>query len=225
MHVLVVEDEADQARQIEAALHEAGFTVSMASDGEEAMFLGRTIPFDAIVLDAGLPIMDGVYVLSRWREEGMASPVLMLSARDRETDRRAGWTAGCEAYMIKPFAMWELIANLRALIRSFAGQTSARLVCGHVEVDVEQKVVTVDSRRIAIRPKPYQILVYLLHHQGEVIGREQLLDHIYGWNNHPETNTIEVFINDLRRAVGPDILKTRRGFGYVLDCPGNGNSG
>lgn len=221
MHVLVVEDNRELAAQIKSALEAEDFTVSLAHDGEEGHFLGETVELDAVVLDIGLPIMDGIYVLNKWRQAGIGMPVLILSARDSEADRRLGWSAGCEAYLTKPFLMWELVANLRALIRRSAGLASSVLRCGALEVDTDRKTVMLDGRALTLRPKVYQTLLFLLHHQGEAVARDRLLDHLYGWNGHPETNTIEVFIKDLRGLIGAEYIKTRRGFGYVLECPEN----
>ncbi len=219
MHILVVEDEQDQSSQIEEALVDAGFTVSTAGDGEEALFLGRTVPYDAVVLDVGLPIMDGIYVIRQWRSEDLNMPVLILSTRADEQDRKAGWAAGCEAYMTKPFLMWELIANLRALIRQAAGHGGPLLSCGDLSIDMERQCLFKKGTPIGLRPKPYQLIEYLLLHRDEVVSKDTLLDHLYGWDNHPETNTIEVFVRELRQKVGKEYIVTRRGFGYTICCP------
>ena len=219
MHILVAEDNEDQSLQICQALVEAGFTVSAAADGEEALFLGNTVYYDAVVLDVGLPIMDGLYVLRQWRNANLSMPVLILSTRDDEHDRRAGWAAGCEAYISKPFVMWELIANLRALIRQAAGHSGPNLKCGDLEIDMERQCLIKNGVSVSLRPKPYQLIEYLILHQGSVISKETLLDHLYGWDNHPETNTIEVFIRDIRKIIGDGYIVTRRGFGYSIKSP------
>ena len=219
MHILVAEDDKDQSDQINDALIKDGFTVSLAYDGEEAMFMGETVPYDAVVLDIGLPIMDGIYVLRQWRKKNNKMPVLILSTRVEEQDRLAGWTAGCEAYMSKPFVMWELIANLRALIRQAAGQASSQLQCGDLVLDMDRQRLTKSNTTINLRPKPYQLIEYLMLHRGKIISKDTLLDHLYGWDNHPETNTIEVFIRELRQKMGDDYIVTKRGFGYRINCP------
>lgn len=218
MHILIAEDNKDQSQQLNEALVNVGFTVSIAHDGEEALFLGQTVEYDAVVLDVGLPIMDGIYVLRQWRHKNINLPVLILSTRTDEQDRLAGWSAGCEAYMSKPFAMWELIANLRALIRQAAGHGSTRLQCGDLVLDMDRQALTKDSLPIILRPKPYQLIEYLMLHRGKVISKDKLLDHLYGWDNHPETNTIEVFIRELRQKLGNDYILTKRGFGYSINC-------
>ena len=219
MHILIAEDNEDQALQIKQALEHAGFTTSLASDGEEAMFLGETVNFDAVILDIGLPIMDGIYVLRKWRHQNIAFPVLILSTRNDEHDRLAGWSAGCEAYISKPFLMWELVANLRALIKRACGQGNQMLRCGALSIDSNSQVLLKNNQPVKLSRKPYQLIQYLLHHQGKVIGKDDLLDHLYGWDNHPETNTIEVFIRELRNKLGPEYIQTKRGFGYMLCCP------
>lgn len=225
MHILVAEDNEDQSLQINQALVEAGFTVSSAADGEEALFLGQTVHYDAVVLDVGLPIMDGLYVLRKWRNANLSMPVLILSTRDDEHDRLAGWAAGCEAYISKPFIMWELIANLRALIRQAAGQSGPNLQCGDLVIDMERQCLIKNQVSISLRPKPYQLIEYLILHQGSVISKDTLLDHLYGWDNHPETNTIEVFIRDIRKKIGNGYIVTRRGFGYSIKSHDEQKSG
>ena len=217
MHILVVEDNGDQAAQIQQALQKAGFTVSTACDGEEALFLGETVNYDAVILDIGLPIMDGIYVLRKWRHQGIDFPVLILSTRGDEHDRLAGWSAGCEAYLSKPFLMWELIANLRALIRSAQGISGHILKCNELTIDLNKQVLYKNNKQINLSRKPFQLIQYLLHHQNKVVSKDTLLDHLYGWDGHPETNTIEVFIRELRNKIGEQYITTKRGFGYVLN--------
>ena len=217
MHILVVEDNGDQAAQIQQALQKAGFTVSTACDGEEALFLGETVNYDAVILDIGLPIMDGIYVLRKWRHQGIDFPVLILSTRGDEHDRLAGWSAGCEAYLNKPFLMWELIANLRALIRSAQGISGHILKCNELTIDLNKQVLYKNNKQINLSRKPFQLIQYLLHHQNKVVSKDTLLDHLYGWDGHPETNTIEVFIRELRNKIGEQYITTKRGFGYVLN--------
>ena len=219
MHILVVEDNEDQALQIKQALEKQGFTTSVAHDGEEALFLGETVNYDAVVLDVGLPIMDGIYVLRKWRKKGIDFPVLILSTRDAEDDRLAGWSAGCEAYVGKPFLMWELVANLRALIKSASGHGGHVIECGELSIDLNKQILYKNDEQISLSRKPFQLIQYLLHHQNIVVSKDELLDHLYGWDSHPETNTIEVFIRELRNKIGDNYIMTKRGFGYVLNSP------
>lgn len=216
MRLLVVEDDPDLNRQLVAALEEAGYVVDSASDGEEGHFLGDTEPYDAVVLDLGLPEMDGVTVLEKWRRDGKAMPVLILTARDRWSDKVAGFDAGADDYVAKPFYMEEVLARLRALLRRATGHATSELECGSVRVDTKSSRVTVNGRAIKLTSLEYRLLAYMMHHQGRVISRTELVEHLYDQDFDRDSNTIEVFVGRLRRKLGKDVIETVRGLGYRL---------
>jgi two-component system OmpR family response regulator len=220
MRVLVVEDEPDLARQLRAALDDAGYAVDYAADGEEGHFLGDTEPYDAVILDLGLPVLDGVTVLKRWREAGRAMPVLILTARDRWSEKVAGFDAGADDYVAKPFHMEELLARLRALIRRAAGHATPELSCGPVSVNVSSGRVTVDGEAIKLTAQEHRVLAYLMHHPGKVVSRTELTEHIYDQDFDRDSNTIEVFVGRLRKKLGVPVIHTVRGLGYRLAPPG-----
>jgi two-component system OmpR family response regulator len=219
MRLLVVEDDPDLNRQLVAALEEAGYVVDSAKDGEEGHFLGDTEPYDAVVLDLGLPEMDGVTVLEKWRRDGRIMPVLILTARDRWSDKVAGFDAGADDYVAKPFYMEEVLARLRALLRRATGHASSELECGPVRVDTRSSRVTVNGRAIKLTSLEYRLLAYLMHHQGRVISRTELVEHLYDQDFDRDSNTIEVFVGRLRRKLGKDVIETVRGLGYRLAAP------
>ncbi len=220
MRVLVVEDEPDLARQLRAALDDAGYAVDYAADGEEGHFLGDTEPYDAVILDLGLPVLDGVTVLKRWREAGRAMPVLILTARDRWSEKVAGFDAGADDYVAKPFHMEEVLARLRALIRRAAGHATPELSCGPVCVDMSSGRVTVDGEAIKLTAQEHRVLAYLMHHPGKVVSRTELTEHIYDQDFDRDSNTIEVFVGRLRKKLGVPVIHTVRGLGYRLAPPG-----
>ncbi|MBC7103454.1 MAG: response regulator transcription factor [Parvibaculum sp.] len=219
MRLLVVEDDPDLNRQLVAALEEAGYVVDSAKDGEEGHFLGDTEPYDAVILDLGLPEMDGVTVLEKWRRDGRIMPVLILTARDRWSDKVAGFDAGADDYVAKPFYMEEVLARLRALLRRATGHASSELECGPVRVDTRSSRVTVNGRAIKLTSLEYRLLAYLMHHQGRVISRTELVEHLYDQDFDRDSNTIEVFVGRLRRKLGKDVIETVRGLGYRLAAP------
>ncbi|MEE9140480.1 MAG: response regulator transcription factor [Alphaproteobacteria bacterium] len=219
MRVLVVEDEPDLARQLAGTLEDSGYAVDVAHDGEEGHFLGETESYDAVVLDLGLPLIDGVSVLERWRREGCNMPVLILTARDRWSDKVAGFDAGADDYVTKPFQMEEVLARLRALIRRAAGHASPELECGPVRVDTRSGRVTVEGVPVKLTAQELKILSYLMHHKGKVISRTELTEHIYDQHFDRDSNTIEVFIGRLRRKLGAPVIETVRGMGYCLAAP------
>jgi two-component system OmpR family response regulator len=227
MRVLVVEDDRTLAGQLRAALDEAGYAVDVANDGEEAQFLGETEPYDAVVLDLGLPLVDGVTVLERWRRAGHAMPVLILTARDSWHDKVAGFDAGADDYLAKPFRTEELLARLRALIRRASGHASARLACGPVELDTARAVVTVKGAPVRLTALEYKLLAYLMHQQGRVVSRTELTEHIYDQSFDRDSNTIEVFVGRLRRKLEVPVIETVRGLGYRIaaDDGAGGNAG
>jgi len=219
MRILLVEDDPDLARQIAQALEDASYTVDVAHDGEEGHFLGDTEPYDAVVLDLGLPVIDGVMVLERWRRDGRNMPVLILTARDRWSEKVAGFDAGADDYVAKPFHIEEVMARLRALIRRAAGHATAELECGPLRVDTRSGRVTVGGEPIKLTGHEYKLLSYLMHHPDKVVTRTELTEHIYDQDFDRDSNTIEVFVGRLRKKLGVDVIKTERGLGYRLSPP------
>lgn len=217
MRILVVEDEAILAEQLKGALTEAGYVVDVADNGRDGHFLGAEEPFDAVVLDLGLPVVDGITVLKRWRAAGRTMPILILTARDAWHEKVAGIDAGADDYLTKPFHMEELLARLRALIRRAAGQASPELVCGPVVLDTRSGRVTVDGLALALTSHEYRVLSFLMHHCGQIVSRTDLIEHIYAQDFDRDSNTIEVFIARLRKKLPPDLIETVRGLGYRLN--------
>ena len=221
MRLLVVEDDPDINRQLVTALQDAGYVVDSARDGEEGHHLGDTEPYDAVVLDLGLPVLDGVSVLERWRRAGRKMPVLILTARDRWSDKVAGFDAGADDYVAKPFHMEELLARLRALVRRSAGHASAEISCGPVTLDTKAARVTVNGMAVKLTSLEFRLLDYLMHHKGKVISRTELVEHLYDQDFDRDSNTIEVFVGRLRKKLGVDVLHTIRGMGYCVTEPDN----
>lgn len=221
MRVLVVEDDADLNRQLTTVFEEAGYVVDRAYDGEEGHFLGDTEPYDAIVLDIGLPKKDGISVLEDWRRNDIMTPVLMLTARDRWSDKVAGIDAGADDYVAKPFHMEEVLARLRALLRRSAGLASNEIEIGSLRLDTKSTRVTVDGVPIKLTSHEYRLLAYLVHHKDKVISRTELVEHLYDQDFDRDSNTIEVFVGRLRKKIPPDMIKTVRGLGYCLSLSEN----
>lgn len=219
MRILVVEDEPDLRRQLEKAMIEAGYAVDTAADGEEGQFLGDTEPYDAVVLDLGLPKIDGVTVLKAWRDGGKTFPVLILTARGRWSEKVEGFDAGADDYLTKPFHVEELLARMRALLRRAAGHATSSLECGDLRVDTRAARATVGGEPIRLTSHEYKVLAYLMHHRGRVVPRTELVEHIYDQDFDRDSNTIEVFIGRLRRKIGNDRIQTERGLGYRLIDP------
>jgi two-component system OmpR family response regulator len=219
MRLLIVEDEPNLGRQLRNALEGAGYAVDLATDGEEGLFLGQTEQYDAIILDLGLPEIDGLTVLDRWRKEGKTTPVLVLTARDSWSDKVAGLDAGADDYVAKPFQTEELIARLRALIRRASGNASAELTAGDIRLDTRSGKVTKDGEPIKLTAQEYKLLSYLLHHKGKVVSRTELIEHIYDQDFDRDSNTIEVFVTRIRKKLGADTITTIRGLGYSLEEP------
>ncbi len=219
MRLLVVEDDPDINRQLVTALQDAGYVVDSATDGEEGHFLGDTEPYDAVVLDLGLPVLDGVSVLEKWRRAGRKMPVLILTARDRWSDKVAGFDAGADDYVAKPFHMEELLARLRALVRRSAGHASSEITCGPVTLDTKAARVTVNGTAVKLTSLEFRLLDYLMHHKGKVISRGELVEHLYDQDFDRDSNTIEVFVGRLRKKLGVDVLHTIRGMGYCVTEP------
>lgn len=221
MRVLVVEDDRDLSRQLGAALTEANYAVDFAYDGEEGHYLGEGEPYDAIILDLGLPTLDGVTVLKRWRDAGLNTPVLILTARDGWSEKVAGFDAGADDYVTKPFRVEEILARLRALIRRAAGHASPELECNGVRLDTRNGRVSVDGAPVKLTAHEFKVLSYLMHHPDEVVSRTELTEHIYEQDFDKDSNTIEVFVGRLRKKVRGDLIETVRGLGYRLVASGN----
>jgi two-component system OmpR family response regulator len=218
MRLLVIEDDRDLNRQIVAALEAAGYAVDRAFDGEDGGHLGETEPYDAIVLDLGLPKRDGVSVLQGWRRGGRAMPVLILTARDRWSEKVEGFDAGADDYLTKPFHMEELLARLRALMRRAAGHATSEIVVGPVRLDSRAGRVTVNEIAVKLTSHEYRLLSYLMHHTGRIVSRTELVEHLYDQDFDRDSNTIEVFVGRLRRKLGVDVIQTARGLGYIVEA-------
>ena len=218
MRVLVVEDERTLATQLAQALREASYAVDVVHDGVDALHAGESGEFDAIILDLGLPRIDGITVLKKWRAAGRKGPVLILTARDNWHEKVAGIDAGADDYLTKPFHMEELLARVRALIRRSGGHARAELVCGPVVLDTRSGRVTVDGRAVALTSHEYRVLAYLMHHRNEVVSRSDLVEHIYAQDFDRDSNTVEVFIARLRKKLPAKLIETVRGLGYRLVC-------
>jgi two-component system, OmpR family, response regulator len=216
VRILLVEDEPRIAADVAAALGAAGYLVDTVGDGETAWFKGDTEDYDLAVLDLGLPKMDGLAVLKRWRAGGRAMPVLILTARGSWPERVEGIDAGADDYLPKPFHMEELLARVRALIRRTGGHSSALLEAGPLSLDTRQMRVTLEGVPVALSPLEYRLVAYLLHHKGRVVPATELLEHLYGDDDAREANALEAVVTRLRRKLGPDVIETRRGFGYLI---------
>ena len=217
MRLLVVEDDRDINRQVVAALEEAGYVADKAYDGEEGGYLGDSEPYDAIILDMGLPKADGVSVLQKWRRAGVKTPVIILTARDRWSDKVDGFDAGADDYVTKPFHMEELMARVRALLRRAAGHASSQIACGPVTLDTRSGKVFVDGAQVKLTSHEYRLLSYLMHHTGRVVSRAELTEHLYDQDFDRDSNTIEVFVGRLRKKLAVDLIQTVRGLGYLVD--------
>jgi two-component system OmpR family response regulator len=216
MRILVVEDDLTLAGHMKDALQTADYVVDLAHDGEEGHFLGDTEPYDAVILDLGLPVLDGISVLRMWRSAGRTMPVLILTARGRWSEKVEGLDAGADDYVTKPFEMEEILARMRALIRRASGLASVELECGPVRLDTSSGRVTVDGVLIKLTAQEYKVLSYLMHHQDQVVSRTEISEHIYHSEFDADSNTIDVFVGRLRRKIGANLIETMRGQGYRL---------
>ncbi|PND32633.1 DNA-binding response regulator [Achromobacter sp. HZ01] len=219
MRILVVEDEPTLAGQLAEALRAAGHTVDAAADGESARYLGDVEAFDAVVLDLGLPVVDGLTVLKAWRAGGRNMPVLILTARDNWHEKVAGIDAGADDYLTKPFHMEELLARVRALLRRSTAHASAQWRCGPLLLDTRQARVSVDGRPLTLTSHEFKVLSVLMQRAGEVVSRSELTEHVYAQDLDRDSNTIEVFVGRLRKKLPPDTIETVRGLGYRLAAP------
>lgn len=216
MRILVVEDDVRIARDVTMTLQAAGYVVETAGDGDDAWFRGDTEDYDLVVLDLGLPKMDGLSVLKRWRAADRSMPVLVLTARGTWAERVEGIDAGADDYLPKPFQMEELLARVRALIRRSAGLGTAVIEAGVVSLDTKQMRVTVNSVPVTLSPLEYRLLSYLMHHKGRVVPAPELLEHLYGDDDAHEANALEAVMARLRKKLGAGAIETRRGFGYSV---------
>ncbi|MCW9001602.1 MAG: response regulator transcription factor [Rhodospirillales bacterium] len=222
MRILIVEDDAEIARQVAGALRSADYAVDHAADGEEGHFMGDTESYDAVVLDLGLPGMSGVRILEKWRDDGRTMPVLILSARDSWREKVAGLRAGADDYLAKPFEMEELMARVEALVRRGAGQASPVLACGPVTLDTSRRKAFAGGEELSLTGMEYRVLSYLMHHPETVVSKTELTEHIYEYDADRDSNIIEVMINRLRSKIGADLIRTYRGRGYQLTAGDDG---
>ncbi len=219
MRILLVEDEPTLTTQLAESLRTAGYALDTADNGLDAHFLGDSEDYDAVILDLGLPQMDGITVLQKWRAGGRAMPVLILTARGGWHEKVAGIDAGADDYLAKPFHMEELLARLRALIRRAGGHASAELRCGPLALDTRHSRASVAGLNLTLTSHEYRVLAYLMHHPDEVVSRGTLTEHIYAQDFERDSNTVEVFIARLRKKLPPGIIETVRGLGYRITCP------
>ncbi len=219
MRVLVVEDEAALAFRLQQVLEEAGFSVDVAYDGEEGWHLGDTEPYDAVVLDLGLPRIDGISVLNRWREAGRTMPVLILTARGRWSEKMAGFNAGADDYLVKPFEMEEVVYRLRAIIRRSSGHAQPELTCGALRLDTNGGRVSIDGVPIQLTAQEFRILSYLMHHADRVVSRTEMAEHVYDRHFDLDSNSLEVLVGRIRKKIGAAYIQTVRGQGYKLTEP------
>ncbi len=217
MRVLLAEDDDRIARDVTAALTAAGYLVERESNGEEAWFKGDTEDYGAVILDLGLPGMDGLSILKRWRANGRNTPILVLTARGTWAERVEGIDAGADDYLPKPFKMEELLARLRAIVRRSAGVGFPIIEIGPLVLDARQMRITRDGVPVNLTPQEYRLLSYLMLHAGRVVPHTELIEQLYAHDSDKDANAIEVLIGRARRKIGPDIIETRRGFGYVVN--------
>jgi two-component system OmpR family response regulator len=217
MRVLLVEDDDRIARDVTAALTAAGYLVERESNGEEAWFKGDTEDYGAVILDLGLPGMDGLSILKRWRANGRNTPILVLTARGTWAERVEGIDAGADDYLRKPFKMEELLARLRAIVRRSAGVSFPIIEIGPLVLDARQMQISRAGAPVSLTPQEYRLMSYLMLHAGRVVPHAELIEQLYGHDSDKDANAIEVLIGRVRRKIGPDIIETRRGFGYAIN--------
>ncbi len=219
MRLLLVEDDRRIASDVVRALQAAGYVVETVTDGEEAWFRGDTEDYGAIILDLGLPKMDGLSVLKRWRANGRRMPVLILTARGSWAERVDGIDAGADDYLPKPFRIEELLARLRSIVRRSAGHASSVVAAGDITLDERQMKVSVRGIPVALSPLEYRLVAYLILHRGRVVSQHELDENVYGHGEEHESNALEVLIGRVRKKLGADLIETRRGFGYIVPEP------
>lgn len=218
MRILIVEDEELIAMDLVHAISGAGYVVEREARGEAAWRKGRSEPFAAIILDLGLPDLDGLTILRRWRQEGVTTPVLILTARGAWADRVDGMDAGADDYLPKPFRMEEVLARLRALLRRSAGRGEPLIIVGPVTLDTRSRDVRVDGRSITLTPLEFRLLNYLFHHRGRAVSQSELSENLYAHDQERESNAIEALVARVRRKLKADVIETRRGFGYLVQA-------
>ncbi len=216
MRLLLIEDDESLSRQLALALRQENFAVDQAFDGEEGHYQGDVEPYDAVILDIGLPVMNGIDVLKTWRKDARNMPVLILTARDNWQEKVEGFEAGADDYVTKPFQLEEVVARVRALIRRSSGLASPILTCGPITLDTHTGEVQVNSLPVSLTAYEHKLISYLMHHQGEVVSRTILSEHIYEQDYDPDSNTLEVFVGRLRKKLNVPNIKTVRGRGYQL---------
>lgn len=217
MRILVVEDDASLAKRLTSSIADAGYAVDHAADGERADFLAQTEQYDAMILDLGLPKIDGLTLLRNWREAGLATPVLVLTARASWHDKVRGIDGGADDYVSKPFRIEEVLARVRSLIRRASGHLTPELRAGSVALDTRQSRVTLDGAPVKLTSHEFRLLSYLMHHRGRVVSQAELTEHIYAQDFDRDSNTVEVFIARVRRKLGASFIETVRGLGYRIE--------
>jgi two-component system OmpR family response regulator len=217
MRILIVEDEASLAKQLTSSIAEAGYAVDHAADGERADFLAQTEQYDAMVLDLGLPKIDGLTLLRKWRDSGIATPVLVLTARGSWHEKARGIDGGADDYVSKPFRIEEMLARLRALMRRASGHAAPELRAGGVTLDPRLARVTLDGAPVKLTSHEFRVLSYLMHHRGRIVSQAEIIEHIYAQDFDRDSNTVEVFIGRLRRKLGASLIETVRGLGYRIE--------
>lgn len=216
MRILLIEDDDRIAENVRATLEHAGLLVEREKDGEIGWFRGDSENFDAVVLDLGLPVIDGLTVLKRWRKAGRAMPVLVLTARGNWDERVEGIDAGADDYLAKPFRVEELLARIRALLRRAAGLASPVIEVGEIALDTRVMRVSRNGMPVALSPQEYRLVAYLMHHRLRVVGQLELTEHLYFQDRELDSNAIEVLVRRVRQKLGADSIETRRGFGYAM---------
>lgn len=219
MRILLVEDDPKVAEGVTSALQSSGYVVEHVTDGEAAWFKGSTESYSAVILDLGLPGMDGLSVLKRWREEGRDFPVLILTARGGWNERVEGIDAGADDYLPKPFRIEELLARLRAILRRATGTASPVITIGSLSLDTRQMRVAVDGQPVHLSPQEYRLVSYLMQHAGRVVSQLELTEQLYAQDFERESNAVEVMVGRVRRKLGNELIETRRGFGYIIEKP------
>ncbi|MET0181544.1 MAG: response regulator transcription factor [Caulobacterales bacterium] len=222
MRILVVEDDKNLREQLVSALTDAGYAVDPVDNGEDGQFMGETEPYDLAILDLGLPKLDGLTILKNWRKAEVTTPVLILSARDRWSEKVEGLDLGANDYVTKPFHMAELLARVRAHVRQKTDHGSAVLEVGDLRLNSATAQVTVNGQPVKLTAYQYKVLDYLMHHRGRIVSRTELTEKIYAQDHERDSNTIEVFVGILRRKIGSDRILTEKGLGYRLIDPATG---